>query len=491
MNTKGFPQALGGSAAAANTSSIPERPDPTAAADRKRPLVPKEDDSDAKMQIMVLGSGQEVGRSCIMIKYQRKTVMLDCGTHPARSGESSLPFFDAWDLSEVDVALISHFHIDHAAAVPYLTERTAFKGKVFMTHPTKSIFKLVCDDIVNVNRSNSSGANEPLYTSQHVQNCLKKIEVCQYHQTIEVNGIKFTAYNAGHVLGAAMFMVEIDGVRVLYTGDYSRHEDRHLEMAELPRDSQNEIISPDILIVESTYGTQNNQSRQERESLFAKYVKDTVTSGGNALVPMFAIGRAQELMLILEEEWSRDERLKDIPIFYFGDMAKKCLIAYDTYLSLMNEDIRKRHLEEGRSPFKFNFIKHVTKTSDPIFHSRPLGAPCVAIASPGMLQSGISLELFERHVAQAASIKSLFISHFSRNLFNADGAAMKRTPSCWQATRVRTQLRMSCKATSRPTKRKMAVKFPSNVRSTATTCIILSCYVKHWQIEIFVMRLFL
>jgi len=193
--------------------------DQSAAADRKRPLVPKEDDSDSKMQIMVLGSGQEVGRSCIMIKYQRKTVMLDCGTHPARSGESSLPFFDAWDLSEVDVALISHFHIDHAAAVPYLTERTAFKGKVYMTHPTKSIFKLVCDDIVNVNRSNSGAANEPLYTSQHVQNCLKRIEVCQYHQTIEEKGIKFTAYNAGHVLGAAMFMVEIDGVRVLYTGD--------------------------------------------------------------------------------------------------------------------------------------------------------------------------------------------------------------------------------------------------------------------------------
>lgn len=372
--------------------------DQSAAADRKRPLVPKEDDSDSKMQIMVLGSGQEVGRSCIMIKYQRKTVMLDCGTHPARSGESSLPFFDAWDLSEVDVALISHFHIDHAAAVPYLTERTAFKGKVYMTHPTKSIFKLVCDDIVNVNRSNSGSANEPLYTSQHVQNCLKRIEVCQYHQTIEEKGIKFTAYNAGHVLGAAMFMVEIDGVRVLYTGDYSRHEDRHLEMAELPKDSQNEIISPDILIVESTYGTQNNQSRQERESLFAKYVKDTVTSGGNALVPMFAIGRAQELMLILEEEWSRDERLKEIPIFYFGDMARKCLIAYDTYLSLMNEDIRKRHLEEGRSPFKFNFIRHVTKTSDPIFQNRPAGSPCVAIASPGMLQSGISLELFERCV---------------------------------------------------------------------------------------------
>jgi cleavage and polyadenylation specificity factor subunit 3 len=369
------------------------------AADRKRPLVPKEDDSDSKMQIMVLGSGQEVGRSCIMIKYQRKTVMLDCGTHPARSGESSLPFFDAWDLSEVDVALISHFHIDHAAAVPYLTERTAFKGKVYMTHPTKSIFKLVCDDIVNVNRnSNSGAANEPLYTSQHVQNCLKRIEVCQYHQTIEEKGIKFTAYNAGHVLGAAMFMVEIDGVRVLYTGDYSRHEDRHLEMAELPRDSQNEIISPDILIVESTYGTQNNQSRQERESLFAKHVKDTVTSGGNALVPMFAIGRAQELMLILDEEWSRDESLQKIPIFYFGDMAKKCLIAYDTYLSLMNEDIRKRHLEEGRSPFKFKHIKHVTKTSDKIF-MEAAGSPCVAIASPGMLQSGASLELFERHVA--------------------------------------------------------------------------------------------
>ncbi len=174
-------------------------------------------------------------------------------------------------------------------------------------------------------------------------------------------------------------------------------------------------------------------------------------------------------MLILEEEWSRDERLKEIPIFYFGDMARKCLVAYDTYLSLMNEEIRKRHLEEGRSPFKFNFIRHVTKTSDPIFHNRPAGAPCVAIASPGMLQSGISLELFERHVVVANSI-SIFSCIYT---VYADGVAMKRTPLCWQVMLARTQLLMSFKATSRRTKRKMDVKFLSKVRSAAVFSLFL------------------
>lgn len=104
---------------------------------------------------------------------------------------------------------------------------------------------------------------------------MSKIELCNYHQEINVGGVKFTAYNAGHVLGAAMFMVEIEGVRVLYTGDYSRHEDRHLLRAELPP------VSPDVLIVvrmlpkvsslteqESTYGVAEHEERVQREKQF-------------------------------------------------------------------------------------------------------------------------------------------------------------------------------------------------------------------------------
>ena len=102
------------------------------------------------MEIMPLGSGQEVGRSCVVVKFKGSCVMFDCGIHPAHSGLQSFPFFDEIDPSTVDLLLITHFHMDHCGAVPYFTEKTNFKGRVFMTHPTKAIFKILQHDAVKV-----------------------------------------------------------------------------------------------------------------------------------------------------------------------------------------------------------------------------------------------------------------------------------------------------------------------------------------------------
>jgi cleavage and polyadenylation specificity factor subunit 3 len=138
-------------------------------------------------------------------------VKLDCGIHPGLSGFSGLPFFDEIDPSTIDVLLITHFHLDHAAGLPYFTERTSFRGRVFMTHPTKAIFKWLLSDYVKVS---NVGANEMLYDEAQLSSCYDKIETVDYHQEMNVDGIKFTAYNAGHVLGAAMFLIEIAGIKV-------------------------------------------------------------------------------------------------------------------------------------------------------------------------------------------------------------------------------------------------------------------------------------
>ena len=113
-----------------------------------------------------------------------------------------------------------------------------------------------------------------------------------FHQVVEHNGIRFWSYNAGHVLGAAMFYIEIGGVRLLYTGDYSMEEDRHLMGAEIPS------INPDVLIVESTFGIAEHGSREEREQRFTAAVEDIVSKQhGACLIPVFALGRAQELVM--------------------------------------------------------------------------------------------------------------------------------------------------------------------------------------------------
>lgn len=179
-----------------------------------------------------------------------------------------------------------------------------------------------------------------------------------------------------------MFMIEIAGVKVLYTGDFSRQEDRHLMAAEIPN------MRPDILITESTYGTHIHEKREDRENRFTSLVQKIVTQGGRCLIPVFALGRAQELLLILDEYWSQNPELQEIPIYYASSLAKKCMAVYQTYIFGMNDKIRRQIAVNN--PFVF---KHISNLKG-IDHFEDFG-PSVVMASPGMMQSGLSRELFE------------------------------------------------------------------------------------------------
>ncbi|KAF6168873.1 hypothetical protein GIB67_038370 [Kingdonia uniflora] len=330
--------------------------------------------------ITPLGAGNEVGRSCVYMSYKAKTVMFDCGIHPAYSGMAALPYFDEIDPSTIDVLLVTHFHLDHAASLPYFLEKTTFKGRVFMTHATKAIYKLLLSDYVKVSKVS---VEDMLFDEQDILRSMDKIEVIDFHQTLEVNGIRFWCYTAGHVLGAAMFMVDIAGVRVLYTGDYSREEDRHLRAAEIPQ------FSPDICIIESTYGVQLHQPRIVREKLFTDVIHKSIAQGGRVLIPAFALGRAQELLLILDEYWSNHPELHNIPIYYASPLAKRCMPVYQSYINSMNDRIRNQY---GTSnPFEF---KHIS-TLKSIENFDDVG-PSVVMASPGGLQSGLSRQLFDK-----------------------------------------------------------------------------------------------
>ncbi|XP_036369871.1 cleavage and polyadenylation specificity factor subunit 3 isoform X3 [Octopus sinensis] len=329
--------------------------------------------------IRPLGAGQEVGRSCIMMEFKGKKIMLDCGIHPGLNGFASLPFLDLVEVEEVDLLLVSHFHLDHCGALPYFLEKTAFKGRCFMTHATKAIYRWLLSDYVKVS---NIATEDMLYTEKDIENSMDKIETINFHQEKEVNGIKFWCYTAGHVLGAAMFMIEIAGVKVLYTGDFSRQEDRHLMAAEIPS------VRPDVVIIESTYGTHIHEKREDREARFTGLVHDIVSRGGRCLIPVFALGRAQELLLILDEYWSNHPELHETPIYYASSLAKKCMSVYQTYINAMNDKIRRQITISN--PFVFKHISNLKSME----HFEDIG-PSVVLASPGMMQSGLSRELFE------------------------------------------------------------------------------------------------
>jgi cleavage and polyadenylation specificity factor subunit 3 len=337
--------------------------------------------------------------------------MLDCGIHPGYDGMNGLPFLDRVEPEQIDVLLITHFHLDHAASMPYLTERTGFRGRIFMTHPTKAVMRLLLGDYLRLLDMRKTKAEDVLYTEEELKSCVEKVELIDFHQTITVGGLTFYALNAGHVLvrssrtqalnvvaqaamfltliliskGACMFWLDIGGRTILYTGDYSMEDDRHLMAAELPGKK------PDVLIVESTYGVQVHASRAEREARFTGTIERIVTRGGRCLIPVFALGRAQELLLILDEYWQANPHLHGIPIWYASKLASRALRVYQTYANMMNARIRAQM--DVSNPFSFRFIQNLKSIDVQNFDD---SGPAVVFASPGMLQSGVSRQLFDR-----------------------------------------------------------------------------------------------
>ncbi|KAJ5188202.1 Pre-mRNA 3'-end-processing endonuclease polyadenylation factor C-term [Penicillium cf. griseofulvum] len=356
-------------------------------------------DPSDELAFYCLGGGNEVGRSCHILEYKGKTVMLDAGMHPAKEGFSALPFFDEFDLSTVDVLLISHFHVDHSSALPYVLSKTNFKGRVFMTPATRAIYKWLIQDNVRVsNTSSSSDQRTTLYTERDHLSTLPMIETIDFYTTHTINGIRITPYPAGHVLGAAMFKVDIAGLVTLFTGDYSREEDRHLIPAAVPKGTK-----IDVLITESTFGISSNPPRLEREAALMKSITSILNRGGRVLMPVFALGRAQELLLILDEYWETHPELQKFPIYYIGNMARRCMVVYQTYIGAMNDNIkrlfRQRMAEAEASgnksvsvgPWDFRFVRSLRSLE----RFDDVGG-CVMLASPGMLQTGTSRELLER-----------------------------------------------------------------------------------------------
>lgn len=272
-----------------------------------------------------------------------------------------------------------------------------------MTHPTKAIYKWLIQDSVRVsNTSSTSDQRTSLYTEADHISTLPQIETIDFYTTHTVSGVRITPYPAGHVLGAAMFLINIAGLNIFFTADYSREQDRHLVAAEVP--NKVTVGKIDVLITESTFGISNAPPRAEREAGLLKAVSNILNRGGKVLMPVFALGRAQELLLILEDYWQRHPELQKIPIYYTGNTARKCMVVYQTYINAMNDNIKRIFRERmaeaeaagnakgvSAGPWDFRFVRSLRNLD----RFDDVGG-CVMLASPGMLQSGMSRVLLER-----------------------------------------------------------------------------------------------
>jgi len=337
-----------------------------------------------EIKLTPLGAGQDVGRSCLLLSIGGKNVMLECGMHMGFNDERKFPDFsfitNNMSLDEyLDCVIISHFHLDHCGALPFMTEMIGYKGPIYMTHPTKAICPILLEDMRKVMVERKGETN--FFTSQMIKDCMKKVVPVNLHQTLMVDDeLEIKAYYAGHVLGAAMIRIRVGQESVVYTGDYNMTPDRHLGAAWIDR------CRPDLLITESTYATTIRDSKRCRERDFLKKVHDCVDRGGKVLIPVFALGRAQELCILLETYWER-MNLK-VPIYFAAGLTERATNYYKMFITWTNQKIKKTFVQ--RNMFDFNHIKPFDKQ----YIDNP-GA-MVVFATPGMLHAGLSLQIFKR-----------------------------------------------------------------------------------------------
>ncbi|KAJ3142206.1 Integrator complex subunit 11 [Geranomyces variabilis] len=342
----------------------------------------------AAIRVVPLGAGQDVGRSCVLVTIGGKNIMFDCGMHMGYNDHRRYPDFsylsNTGSFDDIlDCIIVSHFHLDHCGALPHFTEQLGYSGPIYMTYPTKAICPILLDDMRRVAVDRKGEQN--FFTEQDVRNCMKKVTPVDLHQVVHVDDeLEIKAYYAGHVLGAAMFHIRVGDQSVVYTGDYNMTPDRHLGPAWIDR------CRPDLLITESTYASFTRESKRTREHDFLKKVHATVRRGGKVLVPVFALGRAQELCILLEAYWDRMDDLRDgkVPVYFSAGMTERANEYYKLFINWTNEKIKEGFVE--RNLFDF---RHITAWQHE-FADR--AGPMVLFASPGMLHAGTSLMVFKK-----------------------------------------------------------------------------------------------
>ena len=341
-------------------------------------------------RLTAMGGFKEVGRSCMLLQTPNSRVLLDCGVNVAgQDDKSSFPMLGVpeFSIQDLDAVVVSHAHLDHCGFIPYLYHY-GYEGPVYCTSATRDLMTLLQIDYIDI----AHRENNPLdFKKKDVHTMIKHTITLDYGEVTDISpDIKLTLHNAGHILGSAMCHFHIgDGAHnLLYTGDFKYERSRLLEPAttRFPR--------VESCIMESTYGGREDvqPSRNNAEKEMMKSIYKTLKRGGKILVPVFAVGRAQELMVVLEE-YMRHGLIEEVPIYIDGMIWEATAIhtARPEYLS---KDLRDQIFHMGRNPFVSDMFKKVQNHDQrkEIVESRQ---PAIILSTSGMLTGGNSVEYFK------------------------------------------------------------------------------------------------
>ncbi len=360
--------------------------------------------SSEQITIKTLGAFQEVGRSCLLLETAESKILLDCGIHPgARNSWDAYPRLDWADISldELDGVIISHSHLDHMGFLPALY-KFGYDGPVYCTEPTLPLMTLLQNDFVKIAQIEGG---RMIYDPRDIRDAIQHAITLPYGMVTDISpDIKLVLNNAGHILGSATVHLHIgEGAHnVVYTGDYKYGRTMLLDSAtwNYPR--------VETLITESTYGAKEDimPLREEVEMNFTNAINKILKEGGKVLIPIPAVGRAQEILLVIDQ-YMRNKLLVEAPVFIEG-MISEATAIHVSYAEYLSRELRNKMLEEGVNPFVseyFTNIEHASNREEALREG-----PAVIMATSGMLEGGPVLEYFES-VAPSEKNKILFVSY--------------------------------------------------------------------------------
>jgi len=336
------------------------------------------------VRITALGGFREVGRSCIFAETPETRILIDCGINVA-SYRSPYPYLEAMHLpiDRLDAVIVSHAHLDHSGFVPFLF-KSGYRGPVYCTEPTRDLMSLLHFDYIDVLVKESK---EPPYTERDVKEMIKHCIPREYREVTDIApDMRLTLHNASHILGSASVHLHIgEGAHnLVYTGDVKYGFTRLFDEVDLryPR--------LETLIIESTYGGKQDimPNRYKTEERFLQVINETMQQGGNVLIPVFAVGRAQEIMLVLENFYRK--RLIDAKCYVDGMTAEASAI-HTAYPEYLREGVRRRILQND-SPFTSDVFQIVERGQREEIIK---GSNNIIISSSGMLTGGPSVEYFK------------------------------------------------------------------------------------------------
>jgi metallo-beta-lactamase family protein len=362
------------------------------------------------MELQFLGAVRTVTGSMHMLRVNGSQILLDCGLfqgprQESRERNKSLPF----ESGAVHALALSHAHIDHSGNIPSLV-KNGFAGNILTTFPTRDLCSAMLRDAGHIQEEDAAYVNkkrakqglppvEPLYTVEDAARCLDQFVGVGYGRPMALApGVTAIFYDAGHILGSAVVVLEVEErgskKRILFSGDLGR--------VGLPilRDPQ-AVEGVDYLIIESTYGNRVHDPIERMDARLREVVLETYRQGGKVIVPAFAVGRTQDLVYALHR-LVRAHKLPELPIYVDSPLAVNVTEVFRLHPECYDEETQEFMAADGdrRDPFGFQrltYVRSVEQSKELNF----LREPAIIISASGMAEAGRILHHLKNNVEDA------------------------------------------------------------------------------------------